>query len=178
MFSAYVAVSVALLFPLVGLTVNQAASSLTVQLTLDVTLNVVLPNALVTGWSGGVTVNTGGGASCVTVTVLVIPSPVTVIVPVLELVVVFSVYVAVSVSLLLPLAGLTVNQAASSLTVQLTFDVTINVVSPDAYDTGWSGGVTVNTAGPASCVTVTCCVIPPPVTVIVPVLGLIVVFSV
>ena len=82
----------------------------------------------------------------------------------------FSVYVAVSTPLPDPSGGLTVSQSASSLTIQLTFDVTSNVVFPESLATDWFEGVTINTAGPAACVTVTCCVMLPSVTVIVPVL--------
>ena len=48
------AVSVSLLFPLVGLTVNHSASSPTVQFVFDSTVNVVLPDAFVTDRAAGV----------------------------------------------------------------------------------------------------------------------------
>ena len=86
-------------------------------------------------------------------------------------------YIAVSVSLPVPLIGLTVIHSASSLTVQFVFDVTVNAVLPDAFVTDWFDGLTVSVNGAADCVTVTVLVIPPPVTVIVPILSLVVVFS-
>ena len=159
-----------------GITVSHDASSLTLQLTFDVTVNIVLPDVYETCRSAGVTVKTGVGA-WVTVTVPVNPPPVIVIVPTLWLVDVFSVNAAVSVPLPLLLDGLTVSHDASSLTLQLIFDEIENVVLPDVYETTRLSGLIVNT-GVGACVTFTVPVNPPPVTVIVPTLSLVVVFSV
>ena len=67
------------------------------------------------------------------------------------------------------LEGLTVSHEASSLTLQLTFDVTVKVVLPDEFETARLSGLIVST-GVGACVTVTVLVSPPPVTVIVPTL--------
>ena len=68
---------------------------------------------------------------CVTVTDFELtPVPNIVMVPTLDGVNVLAVKVAVKVPLSLPLVGLTVNQAASSETVQLVFELTLKVMLP------------------------------------------------
>ena len=76
----------ALLLPLVGLTLSQLALSEADQLTLELILKVVDPASLPTERLDGLTVSEDESPACVTVTCRVMPPPVMVIVAVLELV--------------------------------------------------------------------------------------------
>lgn len=90
-FSLYVAVSVPLPVP-EAVTVHQVWSLVEPQSVLEVTLNAVLPAAVVTTWFVGLTLKVGVAPDWVTVTVNgVNPTTVTVIVAIREFTDVFSV---------------------------------------------------------------------------------------
>jgi hypothetical protein len=125
------AVIVPLLEPDVGLTVNHVASSLAVQDPFDVTVSDWLAG-LATPWVAvkvrllGDTVNEAAETVRVTLTVLVVPPPVTVMVAVfVPTRALANMILAVIVPLPVPVVGLRVSQTASSLAVQLPFDVTV-----------------------------------------------------
>ena len=108
--------------------------------------------------------------ACVTATVRVSPPPVTVTVPVRLAVPVFAVALTVKLPLLVPLVGEAVSQVWSSVTVQLTFAVTLTADedAAEANDSAVCDNVRLLAVG-AACVTAIVRVSPPPVTVTVPV---------
>jgi hypothetical protein len=125
------AVTVPLFEPDVGLTVNHVALSVTVQDPFDVTVRDWL-GGLAAPWVAvkvrllGDTVNEAAETVRVTLTVLVVPPPVTVIVAVfVPTRALAKMILAAIVPLPLPEVGLSVSQTASSLAVQLPFDVTV-----------------------------------------------------
>ena len=85
----------------------------------------------------------------VTATVLVKPPPAMVTVAVLSEPVLFSLFaVTVTVPFAVPLVGLTVNQSASSLTVQLIFELIVKLaLEPEAEPNVRLVGDTVNASG-------------------------------
>jgi hypothetical protein len=110
-----------LLLPEAGETVIQDASSLAVQLTLEVTVTDRVAAADVKSSVAGETVSAlagGVAAACVMATVRVMPPPITVRVAVRGLVAAFASAVTLTVPSLLPESGETVIQDASSLAVQ------------------------------------------------------------
>lgn len=123
--AAAVTVTVPLLLPEVGDIFAQSPLQLTVQLILDVTVNVsASPAAAKLSGSNEMDKAGVGAAACVTLTVrAVTPVPLTVIVAVRGVVAVLEVVVTVIVPLLLPEVGVMVAQAASLFTVQLVLDV-------------------------------------------------------
>jgi hypothetical protein len=128
------------LLPEAGETVIQAASSLAVQLTLEVTATIVVEPADAKSSVAGKTVSEAAAAACVMLTVRSMPPPLTVIVAVRVPVVVLASAVTLIVSSLLPEAGETVIHAASSLAVQLTLEVTAtDSVEPAAAKSSVAG---------------------------------------
>jgi hypothetical protein len=118
----------------------------------------------------------GAFSVSVTLTVLVIPPPVAVIVAVLLPRLAFAVFtLAVIVPLVEPDVGLIDNQEALSLTVHVPFELTVTVwfvgfAAPCVAVKERLVGDTVNEAAETVRVTLTVLVVPPPVTVIVPLL--------
>ena len=108
--------------------------------------------------------------ACVTATVRVSPPPVTVTVPARLVLPVFAVALTVKLPLLLPLVGEALSQVWSSVTVQLTFAVTLTAdeAAAEANDNEVCDSVRLLAVG-AACVTATVRVRPPPVIVTVPV---------
>ena len=117
--------------------------------------------------------------ACVTETVRVSPPPVTVTVPVRLVLPVFAVALTVKLPLLLPLVGEALSQVWSSVTVQLTFAVTLTADedAAEASDSAVCDSVRLLAVG-AACVTAIVRVRPPPVTVTVPVRAAVPVFAV
>ena len=125
------AVIVPLFEPDVGLTVNHVALSLAVQDPFDVTVSDWLvgfaaPWVAANERLPGDTVKEAAVTVSVTLTVLVVPPPVTVMVAVfVPTRALAKMILAAIVPLPLPEVGLRVSQTASSLAVQLPFDVTV-----------------------------------------------------
>jgi hypothetical protein len=106
----------------------------------------------------------------VTAIVREIPPPLTFTVPLRLAVPVFAVALTVKLPLLVPEVGETLSQVWSSLTVQLTFEVTAigDEDAEEASDSEVGAIVRLLVVCAADCVTDICRVMPPPVTVTVP----------
>lgn len=145
-----------------------AASSLTLQLTFEVTEKVALPAPALKGSVVSEVVSTADSPDCEMATVRVMPPPVRVTVPLRELVEGLAVTVTATVVSFVPLAGERVIQTASSLALQGTFALSVKVVLPAPAPKVRLGGDTVRERADAAWDTDMVRVSPPPVMVMMP----------
>ena len=120
-------------------------------------------------------VKLGAAPACVTAMVLVMPPPVTVMVALRVKVLVFAVAVRVRLPLLVPLAGETVSQEGSLLvanheTFEVTETLVLLAIAFEAQEDVLSVRLATSPPPVPACVTVMVSAIPPPVTVMYPVL--------
>ena len=150
--------------PLAGETVSHAASALALQLMLELTVKPALPELAEKMRLVVDAVKMAAAADWVTVTLRVMPPPVMDNVPLRGVVVVLAATVTVTVVSLAPLAGDAESQGASSLTLQLKFEVIPKVEEPAPAPNESETGATVSTAAAPDWLTVIVLATPPPLT--------------
>ena len=129
--AAAVNVTVPLLAPVAGETVNQVSLLPTVQFVLEVMLNDCCPETEEKLSAFGDTVSVGVAPACVTLMVCAVtPVPLTVIVAVRCVVPVLAAAVTVTVPLFVPVDGETVSHVSLLPTVQFVFEVMLNDCCP------------------------------------------------
>jgi hypothetical protein len=161
-------VTVPLFAPLAGDTESHDGAPFTFQLILEVTENVVLPEPEEKERLVGETANAAAAPDWETATVLVIPPPTTVNIPLRALVEGLAETTTVTVLSFAPLAGDTESQDGAPLKFQLTLVTIENVALPKPDPKERLAGDTVNAAASPDWAIVTLLVIPPPVTITVP----------